>query len=181
MYHIMLSLRSHGWTRNLPTDNLVTGKKSENNFEESWRFVLPGYNLRPTELSGAIGIEQLTKLPDILEGRRKNAKELSEIMFDHPDLMIQKETGSSSWFGFSLVIRPSSKMERITLIKKVNNLGFETRPVVSGNFAKQPVMRFFDHSISSTLDNAEYVDSHGILLGNHHYSLSEAFDALKEI
>ena len=44
LYHIMLSMRSHGWTRNLPIENKVTGIKSDDAFEESFNFVLPGYN-----------------------------------------------------------------------------------------------------------------------------------------
>ena len=54
LFHIMLSLRAHGWTRNLPKDNLVCGTKSDDPFEESFRFVLPGYNVRPLELAAAI-------------------------------------------------------------------------------------------------------------------------------
>ena len=61
LYNIMLSLRAHGWTRNLGIDNPLH-KKSNNKFIESFNFILPGYNLRPLELSGAIGIEQLKKL-----------------------------------------------------------------------------------------------------------------------
>ncbi|WP_170914700.1 DegT/DnrJ/EryC1/StrS family aminotransferase, partial [Salmonella enterica] len=59
LYHILLCLRAHGWTRNLPKENMVTGTKSDDIFEESFKFVLPGYNVRPLEMSGAIGIEQL--------------------------------------------------------------------------------------------------------------------------
>ena len=46
LYHIMLALRAHGWTRNLPKINTLTGEKSDDPFEESFKFVLPGYNLR---------------------------------------------------------------------------------------------------------------------------------------
>ncbi len=60
LYHIMLSIRAHGWTRNLPDTNLVTGQKSKDAFEESFKFVLPGYNLRPLEMSGAIGQEPVS-------------------------------------------------------------------------------------------------------------------------
>ena len=41
IYHILLSIRAHGWTRNLPKDNFVTGTKSDDAFEESFKFVLP--------------------------------------------------------------------------------------------------------------------------------------------
>ena len=57
LYHILLCLRAHGWTRNLPENHV--SNKSEDLFTESFRFVLPGYNVRPLEMSGAIGIEQL--------------------------------------------------------------------------------------------------------------------------
>src|SRR3989338_1995166 len=73
LYHILLSLRSHGWTRHLPKHNKVCGTKGDDLFEESFRFVLPGYNLRPLELSGAIGSKQIKKLPEFMRIRRDNA------------------------------------------------------------------------------------------------------------
>ena len=78
LYHILLSLRAHGWTRNLPKENQVSNK-SDNWFEESFRFVLPGYNVRPLEMSGAIGVEQLKKLPSFIDNRRKNAEKFVEL------------------------------------------------------------------------------------------------------
>ena len=59
LYHILLSLRAHGWTRNLPKFNHVCGEKSDDQFVESFRFVLPGYNVRPIEMEAAVGSEQL--------------------------------------------------------------------------------------------------------------------------
>ena len=76
----MLSLRAHGWTRNLPNPNHVTGAKGDDPFEEAFRFVLPGYNLRPLEMSGAIGLEQMAKLPMIVDNRRKNAALFKQVM-----------------------------------------------------------------------------------------------------
>ena len=104
LYHVMLTL-DHGWTRNLPKENLVTGKKSDNPFEESFKFVLPGYNLRPLEMSGAIGIEQLKKLPDFIKHRKINAKKFVELFKDSKYFGIQKEIGDSSWFGFSFILK----------------------------------------------------------------------------
>ena len=125
IYHILLSLRSHGWTRHLPRENLVTGIKSDDPFEESFRFVLPGYNVRPIEMMGAIGIKQLEKLSALVGFRRLNAKHFQEIMIDHQEFLIQKETGESSWFGFSLIIRPNTSFTRSELRKKLDQLGIE--------------------------------------------------------
>ncbi len=181
LYHILLSLRSHGWTRNLPKFNRVCGEKSDNPFEESFRFVLPGYNVRPLELSGAIGIEQLKKLPDLISERRKNGAFFQEVMDNHADIFIQQETGRSSWFGFSLGIRPGSTLTREKLVIKLHSLGFECRPVVAGNFAKNDVVRYLNTEIIGNLNNADYIDRNGLFIGNHHYSISDAIRMLATI
>lgn len=181
LYQIMLSLRAHGWTRNLPKHNLVCGEKSDDPFEESFRFVLPGYNLRPLELSGAIGLHQVEKLPGLISARRENAKLFQATMANHPEIMIQKEIGASSWFGFSLVIRPGSTLTRKTLIEKLHALGFECRPIVAGNFAKNEVVKYFDACTHGKLTNAEHIDQSGLFIGNHHYSIEAAIHDLSKL
>ena len=179
LYHVMLCLRAHGWTRNLPKFNHVVGEKSDDPFEEAFRFVLPGYNMRPSELSGAIGVEQLKKLPDLIALRRANAALFQQAMGDHPDIIIQRETGESSWFGFSLVIRPGSRLTRPELIDKLKALGFECRPIVTGNFAKNEVVKYFDSEVVGELKNAEHIDKHGLFVGNHHYPIPGGIEAMR--
>ena len=181
LYHLMLSIRAHGWTRNLPKFNKVTGEKSDDPFEESFRFVLPGYNLRPLEMSGALGLEQLKKLPDLIRGRRSNGKLVQQKLNDHPRFMIQQEIGKSSWFGFSLVLRDPSAGSRQQLVKELVKEGFEVRPIVTGNFAKNEVMKYFDYTIHDRLKNSDYIDAHGLFIGNHHYSIATAIDALTSL
>jgi len=181
IYQILLSLRAHGWTRNLPKHNLVCGEKSDDPFEESFRFVLPGYNVRPLELEGALGIEQVKRLHYLIEERQKNGKLLQQALGKHPELLIQLEIGQSSWFGFSLVIRPESKLARKYLIEKLNHLGFECRPIVAGNFAKNEVVKYFDSEVFGELKNAEHIDQFGLFVGNHHYPIPEAIEALSQL
>ena len=181
IYQILLSLRAHGWTRNLPKQNHVCSDKSDDPFEESFRFVLPGYNVRPLEMEGALGIEQLKRLPNLIEERRKNGVLLQAALSGHPDIIIQKEIGESSWFGFSLVIRPGSQLTRKALVVKLQELGFECRPIVAGNFAKNEVVKYFDSEVHGTLMNAEHIDQSGLFVGNHHFPIPEAFDALAKL
>jgi CDP-4-dehydro-6-deoxyglucose reductase, E1 len=181
LYHILLSLRAHGWTRNLPKHNHVCGEKSDDPFEESFRFVLPGFNVRPLELEGALGVVQLKRLPGMVEERRKNGKLLQATLANHPDVIIQQEIGESSWFGFSLVIRPGSPLTRKNLLGKLNELGFECRPIVAGNFAKNEVVKYFDSEVHGELKNADHIDQHGLFVGNHHYPIPGAFEALAKL
>ena len=178
LYHIMLSMRSHGWTRNLPIENKVTGIKSDDAFEESFNFVLPGYNLRPLEMSGALGLEQIKKLPTLIEGRRGNAKIIQKKLRNHPIFFLQEEIGESSWFGFSLVLRPNNNISRKKLISELNLIGFEVRPIVAGNFARNEVMSLMDHKISGPLKNADHIHDNGLFIGNHHTPMDEAIEAL---
>ncbi|WP_096084692.1 DegT/DnrJ/EryC1/StrS family aminotransferase [Agaribacterium haliotis] len=178
LYHIMLSLRSHGWTRHLPFDNRVCDK-SDNDFDESFRFVLPGYNLRPLEMSGALGLEQLKKLDKLIDGRRKNAAAFKMAFSDIEGVRVQKEVGSSSWFGFSIVLEKYPDL-REGLISSLVDRGVDCRPIVAGNFANNSVVDYFDSTIHGSLVNADEVDRCGFFIGNHHHDVSDELFQIAE-
>jgi CDP-6-deoxy-D-xylo-4-hexulose-3-dehydrase len=180
LYHILLSIRAHGWTRNLPKKNLVANK-SDNWFEESFRFVLPGYNVRPVEMSGAIGLKQLEKLPNFLKKRRENASLFVNLFKDHPDFLIQKENDKSSWFGFSLIIKPGSIKKRKDIIDILEKNKVEYRPIVTGNFVRNDVLKYFDYTIHNELKNANHLHDNGFFVGNSHEDLSDNIKFLKKI
>ena len=165
LYHVLLSLRAHGWTRNLPKENRVSNK-NEDWFTESFRFVLPGYNVRPIEMSGAIGIEQLKKLPSFIRNRRENAKFFVQLFKNNPDFIIQSELSESSWFGFSLIIKPNSSLKRKDVVNKLMEAKIECRPIVTGDFTQNEVMKYFDYEIHDQLKNAKYLHENGFFVGN---------------
>ncbi len=180
LYHILLSLRAHGWTRNLPKRNFVTDK-NDDWFEESFRFVLPGYNVRPIEISGAIGIKQLKKTPFFLKKRRENANLFIKLFKDHPNYLIQKNIDKSSWFGFSLIIKRESNLIRKNIINILLKNKVECRPIVTGNFVRNEVMKYFDYEVHKELKNANYIHDNGFFVGNSHKNLSKNINFLKKI
>jgi len=174
------SLRAHGWTRDIsPTSPLRPPPTDE--FEELFRFVLPGYNLRPTEMSGAIGRAQLSKVPSIIDGRRRNAREFVRLMSDVDGVRVQRETGESSWFGFAMTLEGPLRGRRSDIVAALRASGIEARPVVAGNFTRNPVMRFFDARISGPLDAADAVHDNGFFVGNHHYDVGPGLAKVAEI
>ena len=179
-YHLLLALRAHGWTRNLPKKNQVANK-SNNWFEESFRFVIPGYNVRPLEMSGAIGSEQLKKLPGFLEQRRKNARLFVDVFKNDENFLIQKEIGASSWFGFSFIIKESSGINRSKILQKLEDANIEYRPIVTGDFTKSESLKYFDYEIHDAVKNAKYLDINGFFVGNSHANLEKELLYLKEI
>jgi dTDP-4-amino-4,6-dideoxygalactose transaminase len=182
LYHILLSIRAHGWTRNLPVENHVSGVKSNDPFEEAFKFVLPGYNVRPLEMSGAIGVEQLKKLSAFIEIRRNNATYFKSKFGGHAYLTIQNEVGSSSWFGFALILKEDSPISRRDLVEVLAQEKIECRPIVTGNFLKNiEVLNYFDYEVSGTLENAEHIDSQGFFVGNQQVDLTQEIDFLYSV
>jgi len=179
LYHILLSLRAHGWTRELPTHNRLVVKGSSQ-FDEAYRFVLPGYNVRPLEIEAAIGSAQLRKLPNLIRGRRENAARFQELFHGHPLVRIQREIGRSSWFGFSLILSSGSPASREEVLRALDSAGIETRPIVAGNFTRNPVVRFFDHEIHGSLTASDEVSDRGFFVGNHHYPVGDALALLRK-
>lgn len=143
-YHMLLSIRSHGWTRHLPDKNVFHVKP------EKFSFIFPGYNVRPTEMQCAIGIEQLKKLPRFIAQRRENYKRFP--------LKTQRETGRSSWFGFTVFGDDVAKV-----VGK-----YEHRPVVTGNFLRQPAVRYYNVEVVGDMRNANYIHDHAVMIGNSH-------------
>ncbi len=180
LHHILLCLRAHGWTRNLPKFNHVTGEKDDDPFVESFKFVLPGYNFRPLELEAAIGIEQIKKLPSFIAARRANARVFQDLFAESPDFIIQKELGDSSWFGFSFVIRAESPLTRLQVVRCLQDAKIDCRPIVAGNFAKNQVLKWFDYEIHGELKNADWIDQNGLFVGNHQYDISQELNYLND-
>lgn len=174
---IVVSMRAHGWTRHLAARNKIVRKRKDP-FDESFRFVLPGYNLRPLELSGAIGLEQLRKLPSILRQRRRNARRFIQLLGSDDRFLLQQENGQSSWFGFAMTVPPGSRLRRRTVLDTFRRHGIEVRPVVTGNFLRNDVIRLLDHRVSGRTPGADLVHDQGFFLGNHAKDMSREFEAL---
>ena len=180
LYHYMLSIRSHGWTRQLP-DNSSIYKKMNDPFYESFNFIMPGFNLRPIEIEAAIGIEQLKKLDSFIAQRRKNAKFFIDRIKEETTFLTQKEIGQSSWFGFAIILPERIKGNRNLFVDALKKNEIETRPIVTGNFSRQKALQYLDYSISGRLENADYIHENGFFVGNHSIEMTEKIEFLIDI
>ncbi len=166
LYHYMLCIRAHGWTRNLPEDSKIYSK-SENDFYESFNFIVPGFNLRPLEIEGAAGSEQLKKMDGIIAQRRENAEYFKEKIKKFSGVRIQKETGKSSWFGFAVILENENAGKRDKIVKELSKADIEVRPIVAGNFTRNKVIKYLDYSIAGELTASDDIHYNGFFIGNH--------------
>jgi len=169
LYHYMLSIRAHGWTRDIPKDSKIYSKRDDE-FYELFNFIMPGFNMRPLEMEAAIGIKQLEKLDKFINERIRNATTFKEKVKNNKNILIQKEVGESSWFGFSIVLKDQLEGKRDEVIKRFKELGIETRPIVAGDFTKNKAIEYMDYEIHGHLINADYIHKNGFFIGNNDYN-----------
>ncbi len=177
MYHLCLALRAHGWTRDLPSHSSIL-PKSESNFP-AYNFLYPGYNVRPIEMTAAIGRVQLKKLGEMVKVRRANAKKFRAMMSKHPKFIIQQEKhGEGSWFAFTLVLPKGHRKERDRLYEVLRDGGIESRMVTGGSFLRHPMAEFYDLSSSGGTEVADRVHDCGVFVGNHDFNLEPQLEKL---
>ena len=172
------SLRAHGWIRDMEFD---TFQKSDDELMNSFHFVTPGYCVRPLEFSGAVGQVQLTKWEGMLEQRRANALVAQKAFGKNPNVILQKEIGESSWFGFGLILINNLQNKRKEVIDVLQSNGVECRPIVAGNFTKNPVINQLNHYPLGTYDKADYLHDNGFFIGNDCVDLTSKIEAVAKL
>jgi len=180
IYHLAKSLRAHGWTRDIPSGSLVY-EKNDDDFYEAYRFILPGYNARPLELSGALGVEQLKKFDSLLDIRRQNARIFVDLFADDERFIIQKENGSSSWFSFTIVLNPKILIKRSKVIHALRDAEIEFRIITGGCFLRHDVIRYFDYETVGEIVNANIIHDRGFFVGNFPINLKPQIEKLKDV
>jgi len=175
IYHYLLSLRAHGWTRNIPLNSKLH-EKSSDKFYEYFNFILPGYNLRPLEIEAAAGICQINKISKIVSNRRANAKYFLEKISNFSCMATVTENGESSWFGFPIILQNSLMEKRDIIVKKLISEGIEVRPIVCGNFTRNKVINYMDYEIVGDLQNSNYIHDNGFFIGNHSVLIYDKID-----
>ena len=176
----MRSMRAHGWVRELP-DNSTLYQKTGNAFNDNFIFATPGYNIRPLEMSGAIGSVQLQKWNNIMDARLKNKDQFLNLFADKSWVRVQKEIGTSSWFTFGMVLDGELKGRRTELVKALDEAGIQNRPLASRNFLKQPVMRDLDFIDNKDYTAADDIHDNGFFVGNGSLAITDQINKLYEV
>lgn len=175
--HLLRAIRAHGWTRDLPPDSPLFEARDDD-FFEAYRFILPGYNLRPLEMSGAVGLEQLKKLPGFTARRRENLKRFQELFAGDERFVIQRENGKSSSFCFPIVLNPKRNPDRTRILAALKEADIGYRIVTGGNFLRHDVIKHYDYSTVGPMTNADIVHDYGFFVGNHPFDLTPQIETL---
>ncbi len=166
-YEILKSLRAHGWSRGLKNEKKIS--KKNKHLDPRFIFFNSGFNLRPTDISASIGLSQFKDMNDFISIRNKNRSLIvnslkkSKIVNENFYFIEANKNVKPSWFGIPIYIK--NKNKRKNFIKNIENKGVETRPIISGNFIKQPSVKKYKLLSGVKFLNSDIVNDHGFFIG----------------
>jgi len=162
----MRSLRAHGWVRERTDKQALVAASPE--IDERFLFVSTGYNLRPTELSGAVARVQLKRLDGFLARRQANHRRWCELLADLPVQVFPEVPGAiSAAFAFAILLPEG--LDRRAVQAHLEAHDISTRPISGSNLARQPAFsRIPGARVSGELPVADAVHTRGFFVGNSH-------------
>jgi len=163
LYHILLSIRSHGWDRDLPEEKQEFLRKKYNvdNFRSLYTFYYPGFNLRATDLQAFIGLGQLEKLGTIVTNRNKNYERYKNEIKSYFWNISPPKNSFISNFSFPVITKNIKSLTE-ELIK--NNI--ECRPLICGSINEHPF--WYERYGKQNLPNSKLVHEFGLYIPNNH-------------
>ncbi len=168
-YKIIHALRAHGWDRGL-------FKKNNRNFN----FVNSGFNLRPLDLTAAIGLSQFKRLNKMNKIRSDNRNKIinsikkSPLWSEQFTFLNPIKNLKPSWFGFPILINDNYLKNKKRFLSYLNENGIETRPIISGNFLNQPSVKLYNlNKNNKKFKNAQEIEDRGFFIGLHPYKIKE--------
>jgi len=178
--HLARAIRNHGWSRDVPAGSPIFEARPAD-MAELYRFILPGYNVRPLEMCGAVGSVQLRKLDASIAARRRNAERFVRLFAGDPRFIIQREHGVSSWFCFTIILNPALNVERKPVTDALAKADIGFRMITGGCFLRHDAIKFYDYDTVGEIVNANLAHDRGFFVGNHPRDLAPQIDRLREV
>ncbi len=166
-YEIIKSLRAHGWSRGLKDEKKIA--LANKHLDKRFIFYNSGYNLRPTDITASIGLSQFKDLNKFIKQRSKNRSKILKKFKENYKLskvltfIEANRHVKPHWFGIPVLL--SKKINRNKFLKKIEKEGVETRPIISGNFLKQPSIKKYKLRIKVKFKNSDLINNHGFFIG----------------
>jgi CDP-6-deoxy-D-xylo-4-hexulose-3-dehydrase len=163
IYNILLSIRSHGWDRDLDEKvrKDLREKYNIDEFRSLYTFYYPGFNLRSTDLQAKIGLLQMEKLDASIEKRKSNFALYDRLIKNNSWKATPDNNMSVSNFAYPIIHIKSD-----IIIKNLQKNNIACRPLICGSIARQP---FFTNLYGKQvqLSMADVVHDYGLYIPNN--------------
>jgi CDP-6-deoxy-D-xylo-4-hexulose-3-dehydrase len=146
--------------------------------DHKYVFTNIGYNLKPLDLQGAIGLEQLKKLPEIEEKRRISKNKIEQILLKYvnglkPVMVLEKS--DPCWFGTPFICENKELKDKLVSFLEENNI--QTRNYFAGNILIHPGYQQIDNYLN--YPNANKVLDMVFFIGAAPHYNDEVFDYIE--
>ena len=169
-YELLQTMRSHGWSRDLKDQKKI--EKDNPELDPRFIFVNSGFNLRPTDITAAIGFNQFKRLKTFIKIRNINYKKIinglkkSKTWNNQFSFFKINPNVKPSFFGFPILLNKKYLGKRKRYLNLLDKLGVETRAIISGNFLNQPAIKL--HKLGNKKDKftqAQKIEDLGFFIG----------------
>lgn len=129
-------------------------------YDHKYTYSHLGYNLKITDMQAACGLAQLKKAPEFVAKRKENAAYLRDRLAGCEEFLILPHATANSdpsWFGFPITLRESAPINRVDLLKYLDQNKVGTRLLFAGNLTRQPYMLDRNYRVSGELRNTDMV------------------------
>ncbi len=153
--------RAHGWNRNLSEEKRSSLRAAHDvsTFADPYTFYDLGFNLRPTEITGVIGLHQIPYLNEIVSKRSEHYHQYMDAALQNADLLPPHVEHMDTISNFAFPVITTSPELREPLIERFRAGKVEIRPLISGNILRQPFFRALsDQDVSETPNSSQLHD-----------------------
>jgi CDP-4-dehydro-6-deoxyglucose reductase, E1 len=129
-------------------------------YDHKYTYSHVGYNLKATDMQAALGLSQISKLPQFVERRKENFAYLKSALKPLEDVLILPEASEKadpSWFGFPIGVRTDAPFTRDQLTNALETQKIGTRLLFAGNLTRQPAYEGLEYRVVGELKNTDFV------------------------
>ena len=137
-------------------------------YDNRYVYTSIGYNLKPTEMQCAFGLEQLKRLPLFIDKRNENFNIFYDFFKNYEEFFILPKWDNlarPAWFAFPLTIRDNSPFKRKEIVGFLEKNNIETRLLFAGNITRHPAYKKVKIKVCGRLKNADKVMEDTFFLG----------------
>ena len=166
-HEIIKSLRAHGWSRGLKNEKKIAS--ANKHLDSRFIFYNSGFNLRSTDIAASIGLNQFKDLDKFIKNRSTNRNKILRSLKRNKKIeknikfFEANNNVKASWFGIPILLKKN--INRKKFLKRMEKIGVETRPIISGNFLKQPSIKKYNLLQNSKFINSDIINKHGFFIG----------------
>jgi len=127
-------------------------------YDHKYVYSHAGYNLKITDMQAACGLAQVDRLENFIEQRRANFNYLHRRLQSLTDfIMLTQATPNSnpSWFGFPITLKDDAGVERVDLLRYLDEQKIGSRLLFAGNLIRQPYFEHIDYRVVGGLKDTE--------------------------